>query len=376
MAKVKFLDLSAQNQSIRAEIDAAIKRVIDSNQFVLGPEVEAFEEAFAAKLGVAHAIAVNSGSSALHLAMLAANIGPGDEVITVPMTFVASAATIGYTGARAVLVDIDPHTYTLDPTQLEAAITDKTKAIIPVHLYGQPADMDPILAIARRHNLLVIEDGAQAHLAQYRGQPVGRLGDLGCFSFYPGKNLGACGEGGMVVTQNAEYAREVRIYRDWGQDGKYNHVRKGYNYRMDAIHGAVLAVKLKYLQHWTDLRRSWAARYDERLADSTIIRPAVRPDADHAYHLYATRIRNRNQVQQQLAARGIETNIHYPTPVHLLPAYQDFGYQVGDFPVAEQLAKEELSLPLFAEMTAAEVDFVSESLIEITQQSAQELARF
>ncbi|NEQ34483.1 MAG: DegT/DnrJ/EryC1/StrS family aminotransferase [Leptolyngbya sp. SIO4C5] len=283
---------------------------------------------------------------------------------------------MGYTGARAVLVDIDPHTYTLDPTQLEAAITDKTQAIIPVHLYGQPADMDPILAIARRHNLLVIEDGAQAHLAQYRGQPVGRLGDLGCFSFYPGKNLGACGEGGMVVTQNAEYAREVRIYRDWGQDGKYNHVRKGYNYRMDAIHGAVLAVKLKYLQHWTDLRRSWAARYDERLADSTIIRPAVRPDADHAYHLYATRIRNRNQVQQQLAARGIETNIHYPTPVHLLPAYQDFGYQVGDFPVAEQLAKEELSLPLFAEMTAAEIDFVSESLIGITQQSAQELARF
>jgi dTDP-4-amino-4,6-dideoxygalactose transaminase len=365
MPKVNFLDLSAQNQSVRAEIDIAIKRVIDSNQFVLGPEVEAFESAFAAKLGVAHAIAVNSGSSALHLAMLAAGIGFGDEVITVPMTFVASAATIGYTGARTTLVDIHPESYTLDPTKLEAAITRKTKAIIPVHLYGQPADMDPILEISKQHNLIIIEDCAQAHLAQYHGKPVGSIGDLGCFSFYPGKNLGACGEGGMVVTNNEEYAREVRIYRDWGQDGKYNHIRKGFNYRMDAIHGAVLAVKLNHLEHWTELRRIWAARYDENLRGSKVVTPTTMDYSDHAYHLYATRVCNRDMVRQKLAELGIETNIHYPTPVHLLPAYRDFGYELGDFPVAEQLAQEELSLPLYAEMTPDDIDLVSESIINV-----------
>ncbi|MEG3440275.1 DegT/DnrJ/EryC1/StrS family aminotransferase [Pannus brasiliensis CCIBt3594] len=362
---IPFLDLKLQHASIRTEIDEAIARVIDSTQFILGEEVEAFEEAFADKVGVKYAIALNSGSSALHLAFLAAGIGPGDEVITVPMTFVASVATIGYTGARAVLVDIDPRSYTLDPNRIEAAITPRTRAIVPVHLYGQPADMDPILAIARRHGLLVIEDVAQAHLARYRDRPAGSLGEMGCFSFYPGKNLGACGEGGMVVTDNPEYARTIRILRDWGQDGKYNHVLKGYNYRMDAIHGAVLAVKLRYLEKWTRARQELAARYDRGLADSGLVLPAVMDYARHAYHIYATLTPERDRLRHELAERGIQTNIHYPTPVHLLPGYGDLGYRAGDFPVAERVAREELSLPLFPEMTEEQVDIVCQSVREI-----------
>lgn len=362
---IPFLDLKRQHASIRTEIDEAIARVIDSGQFILGEEVEAFEEAFADKVGADHAIALNSGSSALHLAFLAAGIGPGDEVITVPMTFVASVATIGYTGARAVLVDIDPRFYTLDPNQIEAAITPRTRAIVPVHLYGQTAELEPILAIARRHGLLVIEDVAQAHLARYRDRPAGSLGDMGCFSFYPGKNLGACGEGGMVVTDNREYARTIRVLRDWGQDGKYNHVLKGYNYRMDAIHAAVLAVKLRYLEKWTLARREHAARYDRGLADSGLVLPKVMDDARHAYHIYATLTPERERLRRELAERDIQTNVHYPTPVHLLPGYGDLGYRAGDFPVAERVAREELSLPLFPEMTEEQVDIVCQAVREI-----------
>src|SRR6201997_2625409 len=266
--KVPYLDLKVQYRSIKPEIDAAIARVLESCQFVLGPEVAGFEQEFAAYSGAAECIALNSGTSALHLALLAAGIGPGDEVITVPFTFVASVAAVIYTGARPVLVDIDPRSFTMDPAAIEAAITRRTKAILPVHLYGQPADMDPIMEVARRHGLLVIEDAAQAHGAKYKGHPVGSIGEIACFSFYPGKNLGAYGEGGAVTTSNPEYARTIRMLRDWGQDRKYHHVLRGYNYRMEAFQGAVLGVKLKHLDQWTEARRKIVAQYNELLQPS------------------------------------------------------------------------------------------------------------
>src|SRR5450631_3803663 len=248
---IPFIDLAAQYHDLKPEIDAAIARVFESSQFILGQETEAFEEEFAAYCDVQHAIGVNSGTSALHLALLAAGIGPGDEVITVPFTFVATVAAIGYSGAKPVFVDIDPASFTMDVTQLESAITPRTKAIIPVHLYGQSADMDPIMEIARRHNLIVIEDAAQAHGAEYKGRRVGSIGDMGCFSFYPGKNLGAYGEGGAVVTRNPAYEHTIRMLRDWGAEKKYVHQLKGYNYRMEGIQGAILRVKLRYLEGWT-----------------------------------------------------------------------------------------------------------------------------
>jgi dTDP-4-amino-4,6-dideoxygalactose transaminase len=270
---IPFLDLRAQYETIKDDVQQAINRVLDSGQFILGDEVAAFESEFAAYVGAAHGVAVNSGTSALHLALLAAGVGPGDDVITVPFTFVATVAAICYTGAHPVFVDIDPQSFTLDTAQLEAAITPRTKAILPVHLYGQPADMDPILAIARRHGLLVIEDAAQAHGADYKARRVGSIGDLGCFSFYPGKNLGAYGEGGMVVTNNAAYAETLRILRDGGQSKKYHHVRIGYNYRLEGLQGAILRVKLRHLDDWTERRRTRAAEYDKFLEGSVIVRP-------------------------------------------------------------------------------------------------------
>ena len=264
--KVPYLDLKAQYQSIKPEIDAAIARVLDSCQFVLGSEVAGFEQEFATYCGTTECIALNSGTSALHLALLAAGVGPGDEVITVPFTFVASVAAVIYAGARPVLVDIDPRSFTMDPAAIEAAITPRTKAILPVHLYGQPADMDPIMEVARRHGLVVIEDAAQAHGAKYKGRPVGSIGDMACFSFYPGKNLGAYGEGGAVTTSNAEYARTIRMLRDWGQDRKYHHVLRGYNYRMEGFQGAILRVKLRHLEAWTEARRAVVRQYNELLA--------------------------------------------------------------------------------------------------------------
>ncbi len=254
--KVPYLDLKVQYQSIKPEIDAAIAGVLDSCQFVLGAEVAAFEQEFAAYCGAAECIALNSGTSALHLALLAAGVGPGDEVITVPFTFVASVAAVIYAGARPVLVDIDPRSFNMDPAAIEAAITPRTRAILPVHLYGQPADMDPIMEVARRHGLVVIEDAAQAHGAKYKGRTVGSIGDIACFSFYPAKNLGAYGEGGAVTTSNLEYARTIRSLRDWGQDGKYHHVLRGYNYRMEGFQGAILRVKLRHLEQWTEARRA------------------------------------------------------------------------------------------------------------------------
>jgi dTDP-4-amino-4,6-dideoxygalactose transaminase len=359
---IPFVDLKAQYHSIKPEIDAAIGRVLESSQFVLGSEVAAFEQEYTAYCQVEYALGVNSGTSALHLALLAAGVGPGDEVITTPFTFVASVAAIIYTGATPVFVDIDPRSFTIDASQIEDAITNHTKAILPIHLYGQMADMDPILEIAQRHNLIVIEDAAQAHGAEYKGRPAGSLGDLGCFSFYPGKNLGAYGEGGMVVTNHPEYARTVKMLRDWGAEKKYHHELKGYNYRLEGLQGAILRVKLRYIEDWTRMRRENASRYNQLLTKNGVRTPEEMHYGRHVYHIYAIRTSERETLQQALLAQGIHTGIHYPIPVHLQPAYADLGYQAGDFPHAEQAAREVLSLPMYAELTNEQVERVAAAL--------------
>ncbi len=355
---VPFLDLKAQFQSIKGEILAAASAALESTQYVLGSEVAAFENEFATYSGGKHGVGVNSGTSALHLALLAAGVGPGDEVITVSCTFVATVAAIDYTGARPVFVDVDADTLNMDVTQIESAITDRTKVILPVHLHGQPADLDPILEIARRHKLVVIEDAAQAHGAEYKGRRVGSIGDMGCFSFYPGKNLGACGEGGMVVTNNDEYAQRMRMLRDWGQERKYHHTMKGFNYRLEGIQGAVLRVKLRHLDAWTEGRRRHAAGYNELLAGSGIATPVEASYARHVYHVYGVRVPNRDAVQAALQAREIQTGIHYPIPVHLQKAYREFGFGPGDLPVTEKASTELLSLPMFPELERPQVEEV------------------
>jgi dTDP-4-amino-4,6-dideoxygalactose transaminase len=351
---IPFLDLKAQYAGIRAEVEAAVGRVLESGHYVLGPEVEAFEREFAAYCDAPHAIAVNSGTSALHLALLAAGIGPGDEVITTPFTFVATAAAVCNAGATPVFVDIRRDSFTIDPERIESAITPRTRALIPVHLYGQPADMAPVLAIARRHGLIVIEDACQAHGAEYDGQRAGGLGDLGCFSFYPGKNLGACGEGGLVLARDAAHAKKVRMLRDWGQERKYEHVLPGFNFRMDALQGAILRVKLRRLEEWTEKRRAAAKRYARLLADCGVGIPAEASYARHVYHVYAIRTDDRPRLQDALHAEQIQTGIHYPIPVHLQPAYASLGYTQGDFPETEAAAREVLSLPMFPELTEAQ----------------------
>jgi len=367
---VPFVDLKAQYLSIKPEIDAAIQGILDTCQFTLGKEVAAFEEEFAAYSGSSIGCGVNSGTSALHLALLAAGVGPGDEVITVPFTFVATVSAIHYSGAKTVFVDVDPETFTMSPDAIERAITPRTKAIMPVHLYGQPADMDPILAIARKHGLVVIEDAAQAHGAEYKGRRVGSLGDLACFSFYPGKNLGAYGEAGMVVTSNPEFARTIRMLRDWGAEKKYHHVLKGYNYRMEGIQGAVLRVKLRHLENWTEARRAAAKRYDELLSGTTFDPPFVRDAVRHVFHVYAIRVQKRAELQAWLASHDIQSGIHYPIPVHLLPAFADLGYKAGDFPNAEMAAAEVLSLPMYPELTAENQQRVIAALSAFAQAPA------
>jgi dTDP-4-amino-4,6-dideoxygalactose transaminase len=369
---IPFVDLKAQYASIRDEVDEAIGRVLESCEFTLGSEVAEFEREFADYCGATQGIGVNTGTSALHLALLAADIGPGDEVITVPFTFVATVSAIVYTRATPVFVDIDPRSFTVDPARIEAAITPRTRAIIPVHLYGHPADMDPILDIARRHGLLVIEDAAQAHGAEYKGRRTGSLGDMACFSFYPGKNLGAYGEGGMVVTGNESYARTIRMLRDWGAERKYHHVLKGYNYRLEALQAAILRVKLGYLEAWTEARRAAAGRYDTLLRESEVERPAAAQWARHVYHVYAVRCRNRSAYRDALASRGVHTGIHYPVPVHLLPAFADLGYAKGAFPESERAADEVLSLPMFPELTPEQSECVATALREF--EGAERLA--
>lgn len=359
---IPFLDLKAQYRQIKPEIDAAVERAIESGQFVLGPEVSAFEERFAAYSHAKHCKAVNSGTSALHLALLAAGVGPGDEVITVSMTFVATTAAILYCGATPVFVDIDPGTWTMDPDLIEAAITPRTKAIVPVHLHGLMADMDAIMAVARRHRLIVIEDAAQAHGAEYKGRRAGSIGDAGCFSFYPGKNLGAYGEGGAVVCNDAEIAQRISLLRDWGQASKYNHVVAGYNYRMDGIQGAILNVKMKYIEEWTEARRAVAFQYDRLLDGHPDRRPAPPTYSRHVYHVYAIEVAERDQAQAKLQAAGISTGIHYPVPVHLQKAYAGLGYKAGDLPVTEFLAGKFLSLPIYAELQPDQVSTVISEL--------------
>ena len=359
---IPFVDLKAQYRSIREEVNAAILGVLESAQFTLGSEVAAFEREFAAYCGAAEGVGVNTGTSALHLALLAAGVGPGDEVVTVPFTFVATVSAIHYTGAKPVFVDIDPESFTMDPAALEAAITPRTKAVIPVHLYGQPADMDPILDVARRRGLVVIEDACQAHGAEYRGRRAGGMGHMGCFSFYPGKNLGAYGEGGMVVTNDPAYARMIRMLRDWGAEQKYHHVLKGYNFRLESIQAAVLRVKLRHLDDWTEQRRAAAACYDALLDPSLLERPREMPYARHVYHVYAIRTAQRAAWQRALGDAGIQTGIHYPTPIHLLPAFADLGHERGEFPHAERAADEVLSLPMFPELTAAQCREVARAI--------------
>ena len=363
---IPYLDLAAQYRGIKSEIRAAMDRVLDTNAYILGPEVKAFEEAFAAAHDVRHAVAVNSGTSALHLALLALGVGPGDEVITTPFTFIATVAAIGYTGATPVFVDIDPGSFTLDPSKIEAAITPKTKVIMPVHLYGQPADMDPILAVAKRHGLHVVEDAAQAHLAEYKGRKVGSFGAIACFSFYPGKNLGAYGEGGAAVTNDDRYAATMRALRDWGQTERYRHAMKGYNYRMDGLQGAVLGVKMPHLDAWTEGRRRVAAAYREQFEPAGVALPKEMPYARHVYHVYAIRVADRAAAQRALQEAGIQTGIHYPIPVHLQEAWAELGYRRGDFPHAEQAADEVLSLPIFAELTAEHVARVASAVVAHT----------
>ncbi len=348
---IPFLDLQAQYAAVGAEIEAAVLAVLRRGDYVLGRAVTEFEERFAAFCGAKEAVAVNTGTSALHLALLAAGIGPGDEVVTVPMTFVATVAAILYTGATPVFVDIDPDTLTMDSGKIEAVLTPRTKAILPVHLHGRLADMEAISGIARARGLVVIEDAAQAHGASRDGRFAGTFGDIGCFSFYPGKNLGACGEGGAIVTDNPDFATAVRQMRDWGQAGKYNHVRQGFNYRLDTIQAAALTVKLRHLAAWTEARRKVAATYDSLLAGGLAAPPFPARGQEHAYHVYAVRVAARDRIQAMLKEQGIPTLIHYPKPVHLQPAYAGLGAKAGQFPVSEAYAAETLSLPIYPELT-------------------------
>ena len=357
---IPFNDLQLQYRCIKKEIDAAVAKVLSSSQFILGPEVNAFEEEFAEYCHAGYGVGVNTGTSALQLALLAAGVKPGDEVITVSCTFVATVAAIDYVGARPVFIDVDDVTLNMDVTQIESAITSKTKVILPVHLHGQPADMDPILVIAKKNNLLVIEDACQAHGAEYKGHRAGSIADIGCFSFYPGKNLGAYGEGGMVVSNNKDYAQRVRRLRDWGQGQRYHHDVKGYNFRMDGMQGAILRVKLRYLEEWTELRRSHASYYTACLENCDVRTPVEKDYTRHVYHVYALRYANRNYLQGRLNEKQIATGIHYPIPVHLQNAFSELGYGENDFPVTERAATELLSLPMYPELTRDSIETVCE----------------
>jgi dTDP-4-amino-4,6-dideoxygalactose transaminase len=364
--KVPFLDLKAHHAPIMDEVMAAVREVIEANAFAGGPYVAKFDEEFARYCGTRHSLGVGNGTDALWLSLLAAGVGPGDEVITVPMTFLATAEAISYCGAKPVFVDIDPVTYTMDPAGLAAALTPRTKAIIPVHLFGQTADMDPILAFAAKHGLVVVEDSCQAHGAHYRGRIAGTMGATGCFSFYPGKNLGAMGEAGGIVTNDAALFDKMRILRDHGQSKKYHHSMIGWNGRMDGIQGAILSIKLRRLDWSTERRRAHAKLYDELLEGvEGVTRPVEADYARHVYHIYPIRVADRDAVMRELDARGVGTGIHYPIPVHLQEAYRSLGHTRGDFPVAEQCADEFVSLPMYPELTPEHVHHVVNSLKEV-----------
>ena len=363
--KVPFLDLKAHHAPLTEEFERAIREVIESSAFAGGPFVERFEEEFASFCGSSYAIGVGNGTDALWLALLALGIGEGDEVITVPNTFIATAEAITYCKARPVFVDVDPDTFTMNPAELEKSLTKKTKAIIPVHLFGQPADMDSILEFARANGLFVVEDAAQAHGAQYKGQKAGTMGDGGCFSFYPGKNLGAFGEAGAVVTNDPELRKQIQMLRDHGQSRKYYHSTMGWNCRMDGIQAAILSIKLSHLDKANSLRRKHALEYNQAFAGiDEVLTPFEAKYARHVYHVYAVRVQERDAVLRHLQEKGVGCAVHYPVPVHLQEAGRNLGYTKGAFPIAEKLADEFLSLPMFPELTEEQIEYVGRCVSE------------
>ena len=360
--KLPLVDLKAQHTSIAAEVQAALDRVMANTDFILGADVEAFEDEFAAYCEARHCVGLDSGMSALELGMRAMDIGPGDEVITPAGSFIASSSAISFTGATPVWVDVDARTYNIDARLIEKAITPRTKAIMVVHLYGQPADMDPVFEVARRHNLPVIEDACQSHGARYKGRRTGSMGAFAAFSFYPAKNLGAYGDAGALTTNDAALAERVRMMRNYGQREKYDHVYLAWNRRLDTIQAAVLRVKLRHLDRWNDARRTIASMYDELLKDPGVTVPYASPDTEHVYHLYVIQVDDRARLQAGLAAAGIGTGIHYPVPIHLQEAYRERGVSRGSFPVTEAAAGRILSLPMYPEMTEQDVRRVAEGV--------------
>lgn len=360
--QIPLVDLKAQYAQIQSEIDGAVARVIANADFILGHDVEAFESEFAAYCQAEQAVGLDSGLSALELGMRALGIGEGDEVITPAHSFIASSSAISFTGATPVWVDVDPKTYDLDVKQIEGAITDRTKAIMPVHLYGQPADMDAVMDIARKHGLLVVEDACQAHGARYRGRAVGSIGDIGAFSFYPGKNLGAYGDAGALVTNNAEVADTVRKMRNYGQRKKYDHIYLAWNRRMDTLQAAVLRVKLSHLDRWNQARQRHASVYDELLAGSGVKLPQVAAERDHVYHLYVIQAARRDALLEHLAQNGIHAGIHYPIPIHMQEAYRQRGLGQGSFPVTEAMAPQLLSLPMYPELTEPQIRRIADAV--------------
>lgn len=371
LMKVPFLDLKSQHAPLRDEIDRAIAEVIDAGAFAGGPFVTAFEEDFAFFCECRHAVGLGSGTEALWLALLALGVGPGDEVITVPSTFMATAEAITYAGATPVFVDVDERTYTMQPQALHGALSRRTKVVMPVHLFGQSADMDPILDFAREHGLFVIEDASQAHGAEYKGKKVGSLGDAGCFSFYPGKNLGAFGEAGATVTNNSELREKIAILRDHGQSRKYHHSVVGWNCRMDGIQGAVLKIKLRHLARGNQSRRANALRYSRAFEDQEEIGiPQEAAYAKHVYHIYAIRVQARDEVMQRLEKKGISCGVHYPVPVHLQEAYASLGHERGSFPISEATSDEFISLPMFPELTNSQIDAVADAVKECVRVGA------
>ena len=364
MMKVPFVDLYQQHQEVEAELVEVFQRVLRKSSFILGPEVQAFERSFASYVGSTECIAVNNGTVALQLVLLGLGIGPGQEVITVPNTFIATAEAISAVGARPVFVDVDPASYNMDPAQVEAAITPRTAALLPVHLYGQSADLDALQEIARRHNIHLVEDACQAHGAMYKQKRAGSVGIAGCFSFYPGKNLGCLGEGGAIVTNDAELAQRMRMLRDHGSIRKYEHRVPGYNFRLEGLQGGFLSVKLRHLDAWNERRRAAAKRYNELLSDSGVTLPAEMPYGQHVYHLYVIQADDREGLRQQLAAAGVESGLHYPVALHLQEAYADLGYSKGSFPVSELLTERILSLPMHPGISDEQIQHVASVVLE------------
>ena len=363
---VPFIDFSEQYQTIKDEVLVGLQQVFEKGNFILGEEEKSFEKQFASYCEAQYAVGVNSGTDALYLALAALNVDVGDEVIIPTFTFIATALCVSYTGATPVFVDVEENTYNIDPEKLKQAITDKTKVIMPVHIYGQPSNMAEIKAIAKERGIKIVEDAAQAHGSSYQGKRVGSLGDIACFSFYPTKSLGAFGDGGIVVTNDNDVYQKVLMLRDYGRKGRYDHKVKGYNSRLDTVQAVVLAAKLKHLDQWNQMRNEHAAIYCELLKDvPKVVCPKILDDRSHVFQTFAVRVQNRDDVLEKMKEKGVGVLIHYPIPLHLQEAYKDAGYKVGDFPVAEQLANEVLSLPMFPHMKKDQIEYVVQSLKEI-----------